>query len=55
MFLYVGPNQVMPLSSALGAAAGLALVFWNKIVHASRKVIDLFSPRNAGKDDEEHV
>jgi len=32
MILYIGPDQVMPVGSALGALAGLVLIFWNKVV-----------------------
>ena len=33
--LYVGPDVLMPLMSALAAAAGFVLMFW-------RRVVDLF-------------
>ena len=32
VLLYIGPDQIMPLTSALGAVVGLALMFWNRLV-----------------------
>jgi len=32
MALYVGPDQVLPISSVLGTIVGLVLIFWNKLV-----------------------
>jgi hypothetical protein len=29
--LYVGPDQLMPLTSALASIVGLLLIFWTKI------------------------
>lgn len=29
---YVGPDQIMPITSVLSALVGVALMFWNKIV-----------------------
>jgi hypothetical protein len=31
VMLYVGPDQIMPITSALGALVGVALMFWNRI------------------------
>jgi len=45
MILYVGPDQIIPLSGALGTIAGLALMFWGKILEGIRKVASLFSLR----------
>ena len=28
---YVGPDQIMPITSVLSALVGVALMFWNKI------------------------
>ena len=41
--LYVGPDQIMPLTSVLGAIAGIALMFWNRIVGLFVKVRAMFS------------
>jgi hypothetical protein len=35
--LYVGPDQIMPLTSAIGAIVGLALMFWNRLVGLAYK------------------
>lgn len=32
VFAYVGPDQILPLASVLSAIAGIALVFWNRLV-----------------------
>ena len=29
---YVGPDQILPFASVLSAIAGIALVFWNRLV-----------------------
>jgi hypothetical protein len=37
--LYIGPDQIMPLTSVLGALVGIALMFWNRLlglVHKAR-------------------
>ena len=30
--LYIGPDQIMPLTSVLGALVGIALMFWNRLL-----------------------
>lgn len=30
--LYIGPDALMPFASAVAAAAGMALMFWRRIV-----------------------
>jgi hypothetical protein len=35
--LYVGPDQIMPITSALGAIVGLALMFWNRLVGVAHR------------------
>jgi hypothetical protein len=32
VLLYVGPDQILPFASVLSAIAGLALMFWNRLV-----------------------
>ena len=32
ILLYVGPDQIMPLTSVLSAIVGVVLMFWNRIV-----------------------
>lgn len=36
--LYVGPDQIVPLSGFLGTAVGLVLIFWGKLVQGVRKL-----------------
>ena len=47
MILYVGPDQVLPLSGLLGTMVGLALMFWGKLLAAFRKLTSYFSSKNA--------
>lgn len=35
--LYVGPDQLMPLASALGAMIGILLMFWHRAVDLGRR------------------
>ena len=37
VFLYVGPDQMLPLTSALGAIVGVLLMFWHRVVALVRK------------------
>jgi len=34
--LYIGPDALMPLASAVAAAFGMALMFWRRIMTAAR-------------------
>lgn len=34
MLLYLGPDTVMPLASAVAAVVGVAVMFWHKTVGA---------------------
>ncbi len=43
MLLYVGPDQIIPLSGFLGTAVGLALIFWGKLVQSMRKLASVFA------------
>jgi hypothetical protein len=38
MALYIGPDQVMPISSVLGTLVGLVLIFWNKLVLLASRI-----------------
>lgn len=46
--LYVGPDQLLPLGSFLGAALGFLLMFWNRLVKTFRRVRTFFSSRRRG-------
>ncbi len=43
MLFYGGPDQIIPLASALSTIGGLALIFWGRLIQVSRKVISVFS------------
>jgi hypothetical protein len=47
MILYIGPDQVLPLSGVLGVIAGFALMFWGKLQDLYRKLAGRFSSKNA--------
>jgi hypothetical protein len=34
--MYIGPETVMPLASALAAVGGVLLMFWKKVTGATR-------------------
>jgi hypothetical protein len=52
VILYVGPEQIMPLASYLGAAVGIALMFWNRLVDLVRRSW-VFVTRRQGSDPEQ--
>ena len=37
MVLYVGPDQILPLTSIIGALIGLLLMFWHRLVGLLRR------------------
>ncbi len=43
MLLYVGPDQIVPLSGFLGTVAGLALIFWGKLAQGIRKLASVIA------------
>jgi hypothetical protein len=42
--LYGGPDQIMGVTSGLATIAGLALMFWNKIVVFFGKIVNKIHP-----------
>jgi len=48
--LYGGPDQIMVVTSALATIAGLALVFWNKMLALFGKIMNKFHPHSAPKE-----
>jgi hypothetical protein len=44
--LYVGPDQLMPLTSILGAILGVLLLFWNWVARLARRVFSAVMRRN---------
>ncbi|MEO8198940.1 MAG: hypothetical protein ABI679_00330 [Gemmatimonadota bacterium] len=43
--LYVGPDQILPLTSILGAIGGALLIFWRHVVSFFKRIGSLFSKR----------
>ena len=43
--LYVGPDQIMPLTSLLTGAVGVLLMFWNRVVGLFRRIREFCSRR----------
>ena len=41
--LYVGPDQILPLTSILGAIGGAIMIFWRQVVGIFRKIGSIFS------------
>lgn len=35
--MYVGPDQMLPIASALGAIFGVLLIVWNRVVAIARR------------------
>jgi hypothetical protein len=48
--LYGGPDQIMGVTSALATIAGLALVFWNKMIALFGKIMNKFHPHSAPQE-----
>ena len=40
--LYVGPDQLMPLTSILGAIGGALLIFWRQVVGFFKRIGRMF-------------
>ena len=45
IFLYAGPDQILPLMSLLGGIIGVLLVFWQRFVGLIRRVSQFFMMR----------
>ena len=43
MILYVGPDQLIPLSGFIGTAIGMVLIFWGKLLQGLRRVASFFT------------
>jgi len=43
--MYVGPETLMPLASALAAIAGALLLFWRRAVGAARSSYEFISQK----------
>jgi hypothetical protein len=42
VMLYVGPDQLMPLASVLGAIGGAIMIFWRQVTGFARKIAGKF-------------
>jgi hypothetical protein len=49
VLLYIGPDQILPLTSVLGAITGLLLMFWNRVMGLLRTVTRALSRRGPHK------
>ena len=47
VFLYVGPDQILPLASALGAAVGVLLIVWHRVAAQCRRLWQLCTKKSA--------
>jgi hypothetical protein len=45
--MYVGPETIMPLASALAAVAGVLLIFWRKAVLLFKSLLQLVTKRSS--------
>jgi hypothetical protein len=43
--LYIGPDALLPVTSAIAAITGVALMFWHRIVGLARRVLRMKSQR----------
>ena len=43
LLLYVGPDQILPLTSVLGGIVGVVLMFWHRLVGFAQKALKFFS------------
>jgi hypothetical protein len=47
--LYLGPESIMPLASAIAAIIGIILIFWRAIFTRAKKLIRLVISKITGK------
>ena len=40
--LYVGPDQILPLTSILGAIGGAIMIFWRQVVGVFKRIRSVF-------------
>jgi hypothetical protein len=44
--LYIGPDQILPLTSVLGGIVGVLLIVWQRLVRAGRKMLAFCSKKS---------
>lgn len=47
--MYVGPDVLLPLASALAAILGVILMFWRKAVGFVRSAVQLLASKFSGR------
>jgi hypothetical protein len=52
MLLYLGPETVMPLASAIAAVLGFVLIFWRFIMSSVKKMFRAVTGRPAAQSSE---
>jgi hypothetical protein len=52
VFLYAGPDQIIPLASALSTIFGVVLIFWGKLLRAFQKIAGTSAPETTNGEDE---
>ena len=45
--MYIGPDALMPLASAMAAVAGFLLMFWKRVVGAFKYLFSKKKPEDA--------
>jgi hypothetical protein len=45
LILYVGPDQILPFTSALAAVGGAIMIFWRQVTGAARRIFGFFRKR----------
>jgi hypothetical protein len=53
--LYIGPDQILPVTSFIGGAVGLLLMFWHKVMGVMRKVRLRLTPPSESKQTQSRV
>ena len=46
-YMYIGPDTLMPVASALAAIAGVVLMFWRRMVGMVRMGVQILAARVA--------
>jgi len=48
--LYIGPDVFLPLTSAIAAIVGVALMFWHRIIGLARRLFGKTPPTDSPSD-----
>jgi hypothetical protein len=51
IFLYVGPDQLLPLTSFFGAIVGILLMFWHRFLGGLRWIKRAVTGQKSASDD----